>query len=78
MRNEQTAKDFDFDMQVLMAAETDAIVMNIKRRQEREKYNKLVAKQHSQTDEQHVGLIIEDSGRVSCVQYAQDDDELSL
>ncbi|MBQ7602891.1 MAG: hypothetical protein IJU58_01960 [Clostridia bacterium] len=72
-------EDFNFDMSVLQAASTDAIVMNIKRRQEMENYNKLVAKQASHKDEQHVKLIIEDSGRVSCVQYAQDDDEeLSL
>jgi len=67
--------DFEFAMRVHRAAESEMIVARIRDLNEREKHRKLAEKSKSSDDEQHVKVIIEDSGRVSCVQYAQEDEE---
>lgn len=69
----------DFALDVMRAAETEAIVMNFKRFREREEYKKVVEGQKNADDKQHVKVVIEDSGRVSCVQYNEtNEDERTL
>lgn len=65
----------DFALDVVDAASTEAIVMNFKRWKEMENYKRLVKNHPNHDDEQHVKLIIEDSGRVSCVQYNETNEE---
>lgn len=72
MYNDET--NYAFDKHVVDVAATNAILQAFHDRQEMKKYNKLVEK-YNHDDEQHVKLIIEDSGRVSCVQFSEDEDD---